>query len=117
MTVGDSGVAEKGRWAIALMCATSSARSDEVIVVLDAPTAMSVAAGGARRPETEELIELLRIAGLRLEPLHPDTDDSSLRCYFTVASSSGQDAERLAARIRSWPGVEAAYAKPLGEAP
>ena len=55
-------------------------------------------------------------AGVELAPLHGETSDPELASYF-VASVASHTADALAARLRSCPGVEAAYAKPAGAPP
>jgi hypothetical protein len=57
-----------------------------------------------------------RAAGAPLAPLHGATSDPELASYF-VASAAPDIADALAARLRSCPGVEAAYAKPVGAPP
>jgi hypothetical protein len=54
--------------------------------------------------------------GPRSRPLHGETSDPELASYF-VASVPSHTADVLAARLRTCPGVAAAYAKPAGAPP
>jgi hypothetical protein len=58
------------------------------------------------------LDHLARELGVAIRPLHPGTDDSALRTYFTVEVPNAASAERVAARLRDSPAVAAAYVKP-----
>jgi hypothetical protein len=60
----------------------------------------------------DALHELARELGVAFRPMHPDTDDATLRAYFTVDVPNGASAERVAARLRDSPVIAAAYVKP-----
>ena len=69
------------------------------------------------KPETTRrgasaLDDLARELGIAFQPMHPDTDDSTLRTYFTVDVPNAASAERVAARLRDSPAIAAAYVKP-----
>jgi hypothetical protein len=55
--------------------------------------------------------------GVQLEPLHPGSSDPELASQFYVSVADEEDGERVATRLRSVPGVEAAYLKPPDEPP
>ena len=65
--------------------------------------------GGASRTAIDALAHEL---GVSLRVMHPNTDDSTLRTYFTVDVPDGTSAEHVAARLRDSPAVAAAYVKP-----
>jgi hypothetical protein len=50
--------------------------------------------------------------GVTFRAMHPDTDDPTLRTYFTVDVPNAASAERVAARLRDSPAIAAAYVKP-----
>ena len=62
--------------------------------------------------EREALTTLTRELGVSLRAMHPDTDDSVLRTYFTVDVTNAASAERVVARLRESPAIAAAYVKP-----
>lgn len=64
------------------------------------------------RDDASALDRLARELGIAFRPLHPDTDDSTLRTYFTVDVPSPASADRVAARLRDSPAIAAAYVKP-----
>lgn len=55
-------------------------------------------------------------AGVSLAPLHPATTDLDLASYF-VTSVEDSALDDVIARLRRCPGVEGAYAKPVGQPP
>lgn len=54
--------------------------------------------------------------GVSLQPLHPSAADRVLATYFVTRVASGA-VEGVLAQLRQCDGVDAAYAKPRGEAP
>lgn len=71
-------------------------------------------------PPTEESEMLLRMVdtlGYMLEPMHLETDDPNLRCYFIVESPDNATAQRVIDRLRGLEAIEAIYVKPPDEQP
>ncbi len=68
------------------------------------------------RSEMEQLRRVLREFRTRLEPLHPDEKDATLRSYFRAVVPA-RDAPRLTAQLLDLSVVDAAYVKPAGSAP
>lgn len=67
--------------------------------------------------ESKALVEALDSLQVELQPLHPNIDDPSLASQFTVEAGDRGAAEAVAKRLRSLPGVTAAYLKPRGGPP
>lgn len=67
---------------------------------------------GMARGDAPALDDLARELGIVFRPMHPDTEDSTLRTYFTVDAPNAASAERVAARLRDSPAIAAAYVKP-----
>ena len=65
--------------------------------------------------QRERVLDRAAEFGVRLEPLHPTTDDPELRSF--LAGRVEDDAEEAAARLLRCDGVEAAYPKPPGAPP
>ena len=60
----------------------------------------------------DALATIARELGVTILPMHPGTDDSTLRTYFTVDVTNAASAERVVARLRESPAIAAAYVKP-----
>ena len=71
-----------------------------------------VAGDDTRRAGQGELRSLARELGIAFHPMHPDTEDPTLRRYFTVDVPNAASAEEVAARLRDSPAIAAAYVKP-----
>jgi hypothetical protein len=67
---------------------------------------------GRPSAESEELLQTAASLGVRLEPIHPGTEDPILISYFTVAVSDPDSVELVLDRLRQCRAVEAAYVKP-----
>jgi hypothetical protein len=73
-----------------------------------------------RQSPTTASAELSRVTeelGVVLEPMHPGVEDPRLASYFTVEVPDHVTAERVISRLQNCEAVEAAYLKPLDEAP
>lgn len=59
----------------------------------------------------------LQALGLHATPMHPGSDDPSLRGWHVLRQVRPGDLDAALARLRQVPGVDGAYRKPEGEAP
>jgi hypothetical protein len=87
------------------------------IIVQFSPAVAAQFAQAAAGEQHISIERLLHTYGAVLMPLHPGSDDSSLKRYFRIQMSNPEDAEKLVERLRKLPGTEAAYIKPSGEPP
>jgi hypothetical protein len=69
------------------------------------------------RSGPSELHRAARELGIDVQPLHPGETDPQLSRYFTAEVDDPGAAEAAAERLRSCPGVEAAYVKARGAPP
>ena len=67
--------------------------------------------------ESETLLRTIETFGLKLEPMHPDTNDPDLQSYFKVEVKDQATAQRLIEQLQKLAGIEAAYVKPPDELP
>lgn len=67
---------------------------------------------GQPSTESEDLLQTAANLGVRLEPIHPGTEDPILMSYFTAAVADPDSVERVLDRLRQFRAVEAAYVKP-----
>lgn len=74
--------------------------------------AVALRQGTQAATEASELRQIADELGISLHPLHPGSDDPSLRSYFTVEVPDAAAAQRVIARLRQSPGITAAYVKP-----
>ena len=89
----------------------------EVVVQLQADAARLRQENAPPNEPLQELQQFLDGLGVVLKPVHPGVQDSTLAQYFTVDVAHTEDAERIAAALRRFRAVEAAYAKPDAEVP
>lgn len=87
------------------------------LVVQFAPAAAAAMRSGAREPAAERIRAALRVAGIALQPLDPESDDGPLAAYFGAQPEDVGLAERVAAALRILDGVAAAYVKPTTALP
>jgi len=66
---------------------------------------------------SEELARVTEELEVVLEPIHPGAEDPSLASYYTLEVPDSVTAEQVISRLQNCEGVEAAYLKPLDEAP
>jgi len=78
------------------------------------PQLLSAVRENSALREIEQLVAQL---GGKLDPMHPGTTDPELRAFFVADLTDGPDLEASLHRLRTHPGVEAAYLKPADEAP
>lgn len=68
-------------------------------------------------PAMQELVRVLGELGAELTPIHPGATDPLLAPYFTVDIEDMADIDNVLRRLQKCSVVEAAYVKPLDEAP
>jgi hypothetical protein len=83
-----------------------------ITVQLSGDAAQSLRARAPATPESQALWATANGLGISLEPLHPDSDDPTLRTYFTVDVPDGAAAQHVIDHLRQNPAVSAAYVKP-----
>ncbi len=66
---------------------------------------------------SKELLETVEDLGVRLEPLHPGTQDPTLAAYFTVDVPDAATAEQVITQLQQSEAVETAYVKPSDALP
>jgi hypothetical protein len=88
----------------------------EIVVQVSDGTARALRGDAPPTDESREIEDVAVEAGVKLVPLHPESDDPSLACYLITEVSDEAAAEVAAALTRS-PGVESVFAKPAGEPP
>ena len=64
-----------------------------------------------------ELQGLLQHWRVQARPMHPGSGDAALALWFTLAPAPGANLAGALAALLAHPAVDAAYAKPEGEAP
>lgn len=67
------------------------------------------------RPDIRDALRTIDELDLSLEPMHPGIDDPQLASYFQVDVPDQRTADRVAAKLRTSPAIEAAYVKPREE--
>lgn len=67
--------------------------------------------------ESGQAARLADVAGLPLEPLHPDNPEPALTRWYRVVVPPDLDADEIVRRLLGDPYVEAAYTKPPEAAP
>jgi hypothetical protein len=67
--------------------------------------------------ESEALLRMIVAFGLRLEPMHPGTDDPHLISWFEVEVPNQASAQQVIDRIQESEMVKAAYIKPPDQLP
>ena len=77
----------------------------------------STAAARAIREGGDDLVQVVREFGATLEPMHPDSHDVELQCFYTAQVPDDADVENVIDQLRQSEGIEAAYVKPPGEPP
>ena len=81
----------------------------QLVVQLTGKAAAAFASGeGPAAPVRHALDEL----GVALEPLHPGIDDEQLATYYAAELATPQAGAKVVERLRSVPGITAAYVKP-----
>lgn len=89
----------------------------ELSIRLNEEVARELLSGAPRGRDAVGLAEAARIEGLSLLPVHPGTDDAALATFFHASVADASAANAAIERLKSCPGVEAAYLKPREEAP
>ena len=88
----------------------------EISVQLRPDVALALQGETVGAPEAEELRRRAEELGVELQPVHPGETDPLLAPYF-YALAPDEDAQRIAAELAAFPGVEGAYVKPAAEPP
>lgn len=73
-----------------------------------------------QKPETEAsrvIEQTVERFGAGLEPVHPNSNDPLLVPFFVVPVTDRQTAEQIMIDLRTCPGIEATYLKPMDELP
>lgn len=68
--------------------------------------------GGVQDASVTELETVLTRFGAELRPQHPGVSDPQLQSYFTISVESAQQADRIAAALRTLDAVDTAYVQP-----
>lgn len=84
----------------------------QITVHLHADVARRIAERNSPTAETTELMQILSQFGVKLEPLHPDTDDPELVTHFWISVPDQVTAERLTQQLSHLKAIQAAYVKP-----
>ena len=89
----------------------------QVIVQVSAGVGRALHQGGPPTAESAELLKIIETFGLKLEPMHRDTDDPNFQSYFIVEVPDHATAQRVMDRLQQSEAVKAAYVKPPDELP
>jgi len=89
----------------------------QVTVQVSADVARALHHRGSTSAASIELLSIIETFNLALEPMHPDTDDSSLQSFFVVEAQDSTTAQRIIDHLQELEAVEAAYIKPPDEQP
>jgi hypothetical protein len=68
-------------------------------------------------PGPADIFGIVTSWGLEMQPLHPESDDAELRCYYTIEVADPQLARDLVDRLVESPAVGGAYIKPAEALP
>jgi hypothetical protein len=68
-------------------------------------------------PESEKLLKTIDDFGVVIKAMHPGSTDPLLAPYYLIEAPNQEFAEKIVNRLRTSAVVEAAYIKPLDEAP
>jgi len=88
-----------------------------ITVQLDPNLAREVTRNGPQEKKYPELAKLLQSLSINLVPLHPDTQDDTLRSYFAVDVPDSDTAAKVVKQLRPCRGIRAAYVKPTEALP
>ena len=89
----------------------------QIIIQVSADVVRALYQRSPPNSESEALLRLIETFGLKLEPMHPDTDDPNLQSYFTAEVQDQATAQQIIERLQQLEGIEAAYIKPPAELP
>jgi hypothetical protein len=93
----------------------------DLVVLVEPAVAQNLRGGRADEGSAEAIAEIVRAAGRTLTPLHPQAANASMPqdmlASFVITAPASPELDKLAERLRSVPGVEAAYVKPRDEPP
>ena len=65
--------------------------------------------------ESEEPLKILKTLGLKLQPMHPGTENPDLIKYFIIEVQDMESANIVFDRLKDISGIEAVYVKPPDE--
>ncbi len=66
---------------------------------------------------SEELLKIVKALGVRLEPMHPGTNDPNLMNYFIVEVPDSETAKSVIDHLQHIVGIDSVYIKPPDEQP
>lgn len=93
----------------------------DLVVLVEPAVAQNLREGRADEGSAKAIAETVRAAGRTLTPLHPQTANAvmpdDMLSSFVITAPASPELDKLAERLRSVPGVEAAYVKPRDEPP
>jgi hypothetical protein len=88
-----------------------------LVVQLDPETAKALRKDGRKRGASAGLEKHLRATGVKLVPMHPESDDPELSTWFHATVPANSDVEEISRGLRAHSPVLAAYPKPPTELP
>ena len=88
-----------------------------ITVQLDPNLAREVTRHGPQEKGWPELAKVLQSLSVNLVPLHPGTQDDTLRSYFAVDVPDSETAAEVVKKLRPCRGIRAAYVKPAEALP
>ncbi len=88
-----------------------------ITVQVDPDVAREITRHGPQEKKCAELAKLLQSLSINLVPLHPGTQDDTLRSYFAIDVPDSATAARVVKQLRPCRGIRAAYVKPAEALP
>jgi hypothetical protein len=96
---------------------TEEVMTMQVVIQVSADMARALRQRSPPPVDAKALLRTVDSFGLKLEPMHPDTDDPNLQVYFKVEVKDQAAAQQLIEQLQKLAGIEAAYVKPPDELP